>query len=1302
MRSLLLLSEVRAVVGTGAVAGNRSLVTIDPDTGSVYCAVTAEGGRSRVLKVEEVQGGGILNVDICSFPDPNGGAGVAAEGYNGRGSPSEIVGLQYLPDSQALCVALAGGDIVLVRTENADFGDVEVVGTVDSGIQCMEWSPDHEVVVMVTGFGTILEMTKDFDVIAEVPIHVEEKGEDTFVSLGWGKKETQFHGSAGKEAAVRKEPAPTNGFASPNDDLRPRLSWRGDGNFFVCSALDRDGEKRVLRVYNRECGLQSTSEVVAQLEHSLSWRPSGNLIASTQKLPHRHDVVFFERNGLRHGEFTLRQPGAKVVELAWNADSSILAVWTECWEDGRRLSAAVQLWSTNNYYWYLKQQINPADQNDYIAGFVWDPEVALRLHVMTEGGEYRRLEYCMDEFTTTSLCADNPATVAVIDGASLLLTPFKHLNTPPPMSALKATLPAPIAHVAFAGTGNGDDFAVLLCDGTVRLFRSHSGQKPVKLPETECTVSLYDADPSNQVTYRQLSWPAPGILMAISHDASTVTDSISIFSLSGSTLSLAGAVRVDAGVSRLYYSAALDSVFAELNYGRVLNLEKHGDAWTARHVGDFPVVCPWFAVAQIGSGDEKERVPIGLSNSNKLYANDRVLSTDCTSFFVHNNFLIFTTLTHVARFVPLNVGVEDFKFTESTASTYDEQSRRVERGAKIVIAVPSDIALVLQMPRGNLETIYPRALVLSTVRQALDRRDFRTAFILCRKHRIDMNILVDHDRDRFMDNVALFAKQVEDPEFLNLFVSGLRNEDVTVTMYAGSGQPRSPGDMSNKVNLVCKSMCAALQSMDARRYVQTILTTDAKQTPPDLETAMARIMEIKEKESPDAAESALKYLIFLADVDQLYDVALGMYDFALVLMVAQHSQKVRGRSCIQGEDLDLDSSSQDPREYLPFLSELQKLEPSYQRFKIDDLLEKKEKALLNLSLSGDAHYPACLTYIKQHDLFKPALKIFKELPEKHNDVLKIYAQNMEERGVFDEAGLLYAMAGEDRLAMDAYRQGLAWHEAFAIASQEGVETSEVQWMASEIADELIERRRFAEAARVLLDYGKAYMHGHADLVDSTIKPGILEGCNQLLDDIRELSETFEKQRERLREVRAEKARKRENAENGVPDDGLDDIDMFSDTSSMATTRITGSSATSRTGWTNRTGRSSKIRRKHERKRAAGKNPEFEEEFLVGSLRKIIVRSNSFRGDVLNLVRALAHHKYADEAQRLQTAAGELIAKVKTGMEGIFVLPTQAAETQEEYKMRILEGRPPPPPPVPKVEDLAPAIDDTAWGVSVFE
>ena len=41
------------------------------------------------------------------------------------------------------------------------------------------------------------------------------------------------------------------------------------------------------------------------------------------------------------------------------------------------------------------------------------------------------------------------------------------------------------------------------------------------------------------------------------------------------------------------------------------------------------------------------------------------------------------------------------------------------------------------------------------------------------------------------------------------------------------------------------------------------------------------------------AVAALRYLACLVDVDQLYQAALGTYDFQLAVMVAESSQKVR-------------------------------------------------------------------------------------------------------------------------------------------------------------------------------------------------------------------------------------------------------------------------------------------------------------------------------------------------------------------------------------------------------------------------
>lgn len=51
-------------------------------------------------------------------------------------------------------------------------------------------------------------------------------------------------------------------------------------------------------------------------------------------------------------------------------------------------------------------------------------------------------------------------------------------------------------------------------------------------------------------------------------------------------------------------------------------------------------------------------------------------------------------------------------------------------------------------------------------------------------------------------------------------------------------------------------------------------------------------MHLRAERVPAAVEDAVRYIIFLVDADTLFDVALGMYDFSLVLLVAQHAQKV--------------------------------------------------------------------------------------------------------------------------------------------------------------------------------------------------------------------------------------------------------------------------------------------------------------------------------------------------------------------------------------------------------------------------
>jgi elongator complex protein 1 len=83
-----------------------------------------------------------------------------------------------------------------------------VVSEISAGISACKWSPDQEVLVLTTNSdhegGHMVLMTADWTHVVTEPLNPEDFGEQKPVTVGWGKKETQFHGSEGKEAAKLK------------------------------------------------------------------------------------------------------------------------------------------------------------------------------------------------------------------------------------------------------------------------------------------------------------------------------------------------------------------------------------------------------------------------------------------------------------------------------------------------------------------------------------------------------------------------------------------------------------------------------------------------------------------------------------------------------------------------------------------------------------------------------------------------------------------------------------------------------------------------------------------------------------------------------------------------------------------------------------------------------------------------------------------------------------------------------------------------------------------------------------------
>lgn len=299
-----------------------------------------------------------------------------------------IVGFELLTLNNELCVATESGEVIVYNLQQpVDASAGESVTFCEGGLKAMSWSHDQEVVAFVTQANALVVMNSVYDAIAEQNLLAEDFGEEAFINVGWGKKETQFHGTEGKQAAHKKTEAAEIDSTAEFDQQRVSIVWRGDDELFAVSFHGPSG--RMFKVFDKEGKLKYTSERVAGLSGAIEWRPSGNWIAIPHRLPSKYTIGLFEKNGLRHREIVLpfKMEDERVVKLAWSGDSDVLAIYTERTAGGGDVGSSIYLFTICNYHWYQKQTL---DFRGKCLAIEWDGNFSegKTLHVIEESGRY--------------------------------------------------------------------------------------------------------------------------------------------------------------------------------------------------------------------------------------------------------------------------------------------------------------------------------------------------------------------------------------------------------------------------------------------------------------------------------------------------------------------------------------------------------------------------------------------------------------------------------------------------------------------------------------------------------------------------------------------------------------------------------------------------------------------------------------------------------------------------------------------------------------------------------------------------
>ena len=465
-------------------------------------------------------------------------------------------------------------------------------------------------------------------------------------------------------------------------------------------------------------------------------------------------VAFLEKNGLRHGQFQLRLTDAantNVQNMAWNSASDILMVHL-----AEPDYDTVQLWTRSNYHWYLKWNRRFPDRCDLVA---FDEENPYLLDVLLQTGAWSEYTFRWDPSST-----DRFGTAVVVDGNQLLVTPFEKALIPPPMAAATLSLQAPVVDIVIdrIHSLHGESvFAAVLADGYMAIFGGVDDTASSRIgnyspPALKALVKL----PEEAVHWRSYTMARDASVdrvefVAVESGSQRGSESLIHFQVSLSSkdsqpfhasISIKDSLPLESCLLTVTpWSDDPDGAVLELIDGELLEFDSaEGAVVPLAEPGVLLEPCPWIAALKhpdqlVHDDSHRRRLVTGRTERGRLFCHDLLLSDSISSFVLdpRHGFLCFITFESRCelRFIPLT-GLINFDplggLDETLPLLRGYEPRHVERGSTLVTTLIKP-SLVLQMPRGNLEGIFPRALVLQRCMKLIHAGEYDASFSLMRR-----------------------------------------------------------------------------------------------------------------------------------------------------------------------------------------------------------------------------------------------------------------------------------------------------------------------------------------------------------------------------------------------------------------------------------------------------------------------------------------------------------------------------------------------------------------------------------------
>ena len=252
--------------------------------------------------------------------------------------------------------------------------------------------------------------------------------------------------------------------------------------------------------------------------------------------------------------------------------------------------------------------------------------------------------------------------VAVIDGTVLKITPFRSANVPPPMALHEIITQQNICDAAFSA--NSTRIAILH-QGGVAIYTWDIGSKSPSPPIFKNSVMFVEKSMCKEQP-QQVCFSGGQDVLVLHHSESCESLILRRYGFNEEI------VRVEERDSEFRYLFSTSMISSFYRDGSTCSFIQDASGALLNPIlplvqepltgANFPAFLPWVELMLRGD----TAIAFGMSTNGQLYANNRLLVKNATSFLVTPSHLIFTTTTHLLKFVHITEveGEPSFEQTE--------------------------------------------------------------------------------------------------------------------------------------------------------------------------------------------------------------------------------------------------------------------------------------------------------------------------------------------------------------------------------------------------------------------------------------------------------------------------------------------------------------------------------------------------------------------------------------------------------------------------------------------------------------